>query len=245
MSCPNCRRSLLALVMATLVVATLPLRAEDQTNNLTDNERAAGWKLLFDGKSTTGWRKYQGDSVPEMWTASEGALVFQPQNSKVHGNDIVTQDQYENFELALEWKISEGGNSGIMYRVSESGPFPWTTGPEYQICDNARHADGKRPLTSAASCYAVYAVSRDVTKPAGQWNQTRLVVNGNHVEHWLNGEKVVEYELGSDDWKAKVQASKFRTMPGYGKEAKGHICLQDHGDRVEFRNIKIRVLGEK
>jgi hypothetical protein len=118
------------------------------------------------------------------------------------------------------------------------------TGPEYQLLDNARHADGRNPKTTAASCYALYAPSRDVTKPVGAWNHARLVVCGNQVEHFLNGEKVVSYELGSADWQKRYEASKFKEWPGFGKQPKGHICLQDHGDRIEFRDIKIRILKE-
>src|SRR5262249_60222454 len=141
--------------------------------------------------------------------------------------------------------IAEGGHSCLMYRVSEKFGVPYESGPEYQLLDNAKHSDGKNPLTSAASCYALYAPSKDETKPVGEWNKTRLVVNGHHVEHWLNGKKVVEYELGSADWNKRVKASKFKDLPKFGKEAKGHIDLQDHGNRVEFRNIKIRLLKEK
>lgn len=222
--------------------ARLPADAEDRKpNTLTAYERAQGWKLLFDGETTEGWRKYKGKRVPDSWQVMHGALVLDPKSGKEQG-DLVTVDTYASFELAIEWKISPGGNSGIMYRVREIEPEPWMTGPEYQLLDNARHADGRHRLTSAASCYALYAPSRDVTRPVGEWNQTRIVVDGNHVEHWLNGLQVVAYELGSADWNRRVRASKFRDMPHFGKEPRGHIDLQDHGDRVAFRNIKIRVL---
>jgi hypothetical protein len=225
------------------------IQADDQSGNktpntLTDEERAAGWKLLFDGKTTDGWRAFRGKTMPDKWKVVDGALTFQPKTPG-RGGDIVTNDQYDNFELSLEWKIAPGGNSGIMYRVSESEGAPYLTGPEYQLLDNAKHPDGRRKETSAASCYALYAPSKDMTKPVGQWNQTRLIVNGHHVEHWLNGEKVVEYELGSDDWQKRVQASKFKDQKNFGQEPKGHIDLQDHGDMIAFRNIKIRPLTEK
>jgi hypothetical protein len=156
------------------------------------------------------------------------------------GGDIITIDQFDNFELELEWQIAEGGNSGIMYRVSEDGEEAYYTGPEYQVLDNARHADGQNPLTSAASDYGLYAPIKDVTRPIGEWNAARIVIKGNHVEHWLNDVKVVEYELGSPDWQQRVDASKFKQWPNYGRIPKGHIALQDHGSRVAFRNIRIR-----
>jgi hypothetical protein len=131
-----------------------------------------------------------------------------------------------------------------MYRVSEEKGAPYETGPEYQVLDNANHSDGKDPKTSAASAYALYAPAKDATKPIGEWNKGRIVVNGNHVEHWLNGQKVVEYEFGSDDWNKRVAASKFKGMDRFGKEPKGHIDLQDHGNEVAYRNIKIKVLGD-
>ncbi len=215
--------------------------AEPAPNALTATEKSEGWKLLFDGKTTHGWRAYRGKGVPDAWKVSDGALVVSPKNGQ--GGDIVTDDQYENFDLKFDWKVTPGANSGVMYRVSEKEDAPYLTGPEYQLLDNKRHPDGRKLKTSAASCYDVYAPSEDATKPVGEWNQGRIVVNGNHVEHWLNGKKVVEYDFGSDDWNRHVAAGKFKDVKSYGKEKKGYIDLQFHGDEVAFRNIKIKVLS--
>jgi hypothetical protein len=206
-------------------------------NTLTSEERSQGWALLFDGKTGTGWRGYKQKEMPEGWQVIDGAIV-----GTGKGGDIITTGQYDSFELALDWKIPEGGNSGVMYRVSEEGESTYHTGPEVQILDNHRHRDGKNPLTSAGSCYALYAPTKDVTRPIGSWNELRLVVKGNHVEHWLNGDKIVEYEISSPDWKARVAGSKFKEWPKFGTFPRGHIALQEHGNRVEFRNIKIRPL---
>ena len=201
-------------------------------------EQQAGWKTLFDGKTTAGWRNYKKETVGPGWTVVDGILTRSGENA----GDIITADKYKNFELTLDWRVSEGGNSGIMYRVTEDNDYPWQSGPEMQILDNERHADGKLELTSAGSDFGLYPAPHSATHPAGQWNSVRLVVNGNHVEHWMNGQKVVEYELGSADWKDRVAKSKFNSMPNYGKASEGYIALQDHGDKVEFRNIRIRVL---
>jgi hypothetical protein len=241
-------RFLLLSVVAVAAVFLLPssLRArqaaaapppERPHNTLTDEERAAGWQLLFDGQTTTGWRGFRRDDMPAGWQVANGKLKRVAQ-----GGDIITTEQYGSFELELEWRIETGGNSGIFFHVTEDADHVWQTGPEMQILDNAAHRDGLQPETSAGSNYALHAPTRDVTRPPGEWNRVRLVVHGNHVEHWLNGEKIVEYELGSDDWKARVEASKFRDMPGYGRARSGHIALQDHGDPVAFRNIRIRIL---
>jgi hypothetical protein len=159
------------------------------------------------------------------------------------GGDILTIEQFENFELKIDWRIAPKGNSGIMYRVTETEGAPYMTGPEYQVLDDAGHGDGKSGKTSAGSLYAVYEPSKKVVKPAGEWNSTRIVVNGKKIEHWLNGEKVVEAEIGSDDWNQRVANSKWKSAKRYAQEPKGHIDLQDHGDKVEYKNIKIRVIG--
>ena len=201
-------------------------------------EDQGGWKSLFDGKSTTGWRNYRKETAGPGWTVVNGVLT----RSGEGAGDIITTDRYANFELALDWRVAEGGNSGIFYRVTEDNTYIWQSAPEMQVLDDAKHADGKSPLTSAGSNFALYPAPRGVVRPAGEWNSARLVVNGNHVEHWLNGQKLLEYELGSAEWADRVAKSKFSTMPNYGKAAEGHIGLQDHGDLVEFRNIRIRVL---
>ena len=207
-------------------------------NTLTDAERAAGWQLLFDGVSTTGWRGFRQPSMPAAgWLIADGALTHAD-----GGGDIVTTAEFSNFELTLEWQISAGGNSGIMYRVSEDVDATFLSGPEFQVLDNGRHPDGASALTSAGACYAIYPPTSDVTRPVGSWNLARIVADGTHVEHWLNGVKIVDYELGSADWVARVQASMFRNVPTYGRAAGGPIALQDHGDRVAYRGIKIKRL---
>jgi hypothetical protein len=218
--------------------------ADRRPNTLTKQEQRNGWKLLFDGKTTDGWRTFGGKGIPDVWKVADGALVCSAKNG-TRGGDIVTKDQYGSFELAFEWKVTPGANSGVMYHVTEAEGEPWKTGPEYQVLDNVKHSDGRRPKTTAASCYALYAPSADRTKPVGEWNQARIVVDGNHLEHWLNGQKVVEYDLGSSDWNRRVGASKFKAFGKFGKEPSGHIDLQFHGDEVAFRNIRIRPMDQR
>jgi hypothetical protein len=220
------------LALGTTVTAQMP--------SLTATEKAAGWKLLFDGKSLAGWRAYQSETPPAGWTAANGEL-----SRTGDGGDLMTVEQFDNFELRLEWKITENGNSGIIYRISTDGPFTYSSGPEFQILHNAGHRDGKNALTSAGSNYAVNPPIRDVTRPVGEWNDVRIVVNGNLVEHWMNGVKLLDYEIGSADWEARVKASKFAKMPWYGRAKRGYIALQDHGNLVTYRNIKIRPLGSR
>jgi cytochrome c len=213
-----------------------PPPAEPQ-NLLTDAERAAGWRLLFDGKTGDGWRGWKEDALPAGWAIENGCLV-----RVGPGGDICTVDEFGDFALSLEWRISPGGNSGIFFRASEKFDWCWQSAPEMQVLDNAEHVDGRNPLTSAGSNYALHAPTRDATVPVGFFNQARILVRGSDVEHWLNGEKVVSYELGSPEWEQLVANSKFKSMPHYGRAARGHIVLQDHGDRVWYRNIKIRSL---
>ncbi len=218
----------------TGVVLTAPPPAPQ--NVLTDEERRAGWRLLFDGETTAGWRGFKQAAAPDGWRVEHGELV-----RAADGGDLITAEKFENFELSLEWKVAPGGNSGVFFHVAEDADAVWRTGPEMQILDNDRHADGKNPLTSAGSNYALHAPRSDLTRPVGLWNHARLVVRGAHVEHWLNGTQLFAYEMWTPEWEALVAASKFASMPRYGRERSGHIALQDHGDRVRFRNIKIRV----
>jgi len=226
------------LLVACLVVALPPAaRAQASRNTLTPAERAAGWRLLFDGKTTTGWRGWKMDTLPSGWQVVDGALTRVRRAA-----DIITTEKFKNFELSLEWKIAPNGNSGIFYRASEDDDAIYWSAPEMQVLDDAGHPDGQSRLTAAGSDYGLYPSPAGVVQPAGQWNQVRLVVNGNHVEHWLNGVKVVEYELGTPDWEARVKASKFAPHPHYGRNPEGYIGLQEHDYWVAYRNIKIRVL---
>lgn len=206
---------------------------------LTADEQKAGWRLLFDGESTAGWRGFKSASLPAGWQVKDSALT-----RVAEAGDIVTDEVFRDFELTLEWKVAAGGNSGIMYRVSEAPElkYVWESGPEMQVLDDARHPDGAKPETSAGACYGLYPAPRGIVRPAGEWNRVRIVVQGKRVEHWLNGTRIVQYELGSPDWENRVRKSKFASMPRYGREPAGHIALQDHGDWVAYRHIKIRVL---
>lgn len=199
-----------------------------------------GFAALFDGTSLQGWRNFKGEGPVKGWKVEDRQIVYDGKPGA--RGDLITEKQYTDFELQLEWKISEAGNSGVIFHATEEEDYPWRTGPEMQILDNEKHGDGHSPLTSAGSNYALIAVSQDAVKPALQWNAIRLVVKGSHVEHWLNGIKVVDYHLWSDEWKALVAASKFNDMPNYGMRKSGHIVLQDHSDMVWFRNIRIKEL---
>ena len=207
------------------------------SNMLTDAEREAGWELLFDGRTTDGWRGYMMDSMPDGWEVIDGELT-----RTGPGRDIITTEQFENFDLTLEWKVSWGGNSGIFYRAAEGPEQIYMGAPEMQALDDENHVDGKSALTSAGANYALHPAPRGLARFAGEWNFVRIIVNGDHVEHWMNGVRIVAYELGSPDWEARVAASKFNDWPEYGRASTGHIGLQDHGDRASFRNIKIRRL---
>lgn len=204
------------------------------------------WVELFNGHDLDGWKSYNAGTPSSGWIVEDGAIVLDVDDdtTEMTAGDLITEQQYENFELELEWKISEGGNSGIFYGVREipGQEVAYETGIEMQILDNERHQDGKNPETSAGSCYALYPPSEDVTRPVGEYNQVRLVVDGGHVEHWLNGEKIVEYIIGSDDWNERLANSKFADWEHFARYRKGHIGLQDHSDRVWFRNIRIREL---
>ena len=218
--------------------STTAAAASTGDNTLSAAEQAAGWRLLFDGTTTKGWRGYKSTSMPNGWMVENGTLT-----KTASVDDILTTDQFANFELTLDWKIATGGNAGIFYRGTEEYDHIYWSAPEYQLLDDANAPDGKSRLTSAAAAYALYPPPAGIVKPAGEWNATRIVVNGAHVEHWLNGQKVVQYELWSPDWEAKVKASKFKDWPNYGRAKSGYIAIQgDHNGVLALRNIKIRTL---
>ena len=197
------------------------------------------WLPLFDGRSLEAWRGYKQETMPDGWQVVNGTLARVGQ-----AGDIITREQFENFELRFDWQVETGGNSGIFFGVTEEVDGPvWHSGPEYQVLHNAGHQDGADPITSAGSNYAVHPPSADVTRPAGEWNRARLVVNRGRVEHWMNGAQLLAYELGSADWQSRVAASKHADLPSYGRIQRGHIAIQDHGDPVRFRNIFIRPIN--
>lgn len=216
---------------------------KDARSSLRNEEKSDGWVTLFDGTSMQHWRGFKKDSVPAAWTIEDNAIVLTGKG----GGDLISREKYENFELMLDWKISEGGNSGLFFNVSEDPKFDytWQTGPEMQIIDNEKHPDakqGKNKNRQAGTNYDLHPLAQQAVNPVGEYNTVRLIVNKGHVVHFLNGKKVVEYTLLSPQWESIVKESKFAEMEDYGRYPSGHIALQDHGDKVWFRNIKIRPL---
>ncbi len=224
-------------LVAACFVVTSAARADQPLNALTAQEVSDGWKLLFDGKSTDGWRNFKKDKIGEGWQVVDGALARAAEGA----GDIVTEDEYEAFELVLEYKIGKAGNSGLMYHVSEDEATPWMTGPEIQVQDNKAGHDPQK----SGWLYQLYDADTDATKPAGEWNELRVLITPEKCEQYMNGVKYCEYVKGSDDWNERVAKSKFGSMPKFGKPTKGYICLQDHGDPVAYRNIRIRVIEKK
>ncbi|MDG2265494.1 MAG: DUF1080 domain-containing protein [Candidatus Marinimicrobia bacterium] len=204
------------------------------TNNQDD------WIVLFNGDDISHWREYNKTEFPfDGWAIENGIL-----KTIVGGNrvDIITRELYKDFEFVLEWKASPAGNSGIFYFATEKGDYIWQTAPEMQVLDNDRHPDGKNPLTSAGSLFALIAPNKDVSKKVGEFNEARIVAKKNHIEHWLNGKKILEYDYNSDSIKDLISKSKFASMPLFAKENIGHIGLQHHGEEIWYRNIRIRKL---
>jgi len=224
--------------------------AETPPNTLTAQEMKDGWKLLFDGKTMNGWRGAYMDSLPKKgWEARDGMLIVRESGGgeASFGGDIVTKEEFSSFELKVDFKLTAGANSGIKYFVIEQQPkTPGSAiGLEYQILDDAKHPDAKLGINgnrTLASLYDVMPAHNKKVNPIGEWNHARIVVKGKHVEHWLNGIKVLEYERGGKEFLAHKAESKFKERAGFGEAQKGHILLQDHGNQVFYRNIKIRAL---
>jgi len=231
--------SQLALLVASCTSVGNSVPAASSTSGatpLTSEQRAAGWRSLFDGTSTSAWRGYKQQTLPAGWRIVDGVLT---KTDSV--GDIITKDQFGDFELALDWKLSPGGNAGIFYRGTEQYDHIYWSAPEYQLLDDAGHQDGQSRLTSAGADYGLYPSPAGIVKPADQWNSTLIVVKGNTVQHWMNGQKLLEYELGSPDWEAKVKAAKFAAYPNYGRAKRGYIAIQgDHTGTLSIRNVRIR-----
>jgi cytochrome c len=220
---------------------------EIKHNTLSSKESEEGWELLFDGKTTDGWRNFQSDRIGAAWKVTDGTLMLDNSNQVdgqlIGGGDLVTEEQYQDYELVLEWKIEQGGNSGIIFNVLEEDyERPYHTGPEVQILDNVRHSDGRIETHRSGDLYDMIASKFVTANGPNEWNKVRIISKDGKVSHWQNGYEVVSYEMHTPEWDQMVAESKFKDMPGFGKSKKGHIALQDHGDRVWFRNIKIRQL---
>ena len=237
-------KKIIYLCFTALTIVTM-ISCQNKTvkdNKLTREEKKQGWKLLFDGQTLNGWRPYL-HNITATWVVEDGTLKGLGKGSDSTGY-IISEDQFENFELKLEWKIAPRGNSGILYMVVEDPAYktPYETGPEYQVIDELGWPEPLEEWQKTGANYGMHVAKNKELKPVGEWNTTSIVVNNRHVEHWLNGIKVVEYELWTDEWKELVANGKWKDYPAYGLAKKGHLVLQDHGSNVWFKNIKIREL---
>jgi hypothetical protein len=231
------------------VAATDSVAVEPTFNALSTSEKEAGWELLFDGSTLNGWKRYGADSIGPLWSVKDGMIVCDGtglgEGSGPMGGSLMTLKQYGNFELTADWKISPGGNSGILYHVVEKPEYKhdYDTGPEYQVMDDTGWKDPLRDEQKAGGSYDMYPASANKKlMPVGEWNSSKIIYNNGHVEHWLNGEKVLEFQEGDADYQARYKKSKWVDYPGWNKSKTGSISLQDHGAPVYYRNIKIRAL---
>lgn len=237
------------LISIALVAASCQSKKADQpeeTSKLSasDSLVAKGYTSLFDGTTLNGWRTFK-NKPNNSWEVSAGVLHCKPwiEEGTNERSDLITTEQYENFELVFDWKIPYQANSGVMFRVSEDYDEPYATGPEYQVIDDEDFPGDLKDVQLTAGNYDMHVAENKKMNPSGQWNNSKIVVNGNHVEHWLNGQKTVDYDLYSEDWTKRKNASKWKDFPGYATIKKGHIALQDHSSEVWYRNIGIRVLN--
>jgi hypothetical protein len=232
---------MIRVVYAVLVLLALVACADDPVvssdeciNLLTPEEEAGGWRLLFDGQSLDQWRSYKEPEPDDGWASENGCLTLVG-----YAGDLITRKQFGDFELKLEWRISEAGNSGIFIRGDESGRNIHHTGFEMQVLDNAGHSDAKNPSHRAGAFYDMIVPDHDTSQPVGYWNRVHIIARGPEVEFWLNGRQTAAFTQGSSEWQAMYRNSKFSDRPDYGSLLKGHIGLQDHWDKVWYRNIRI------
>jgi hypothetical protein len=232
------------IILSIFYLSITNICFSQNANTLSKAEKKEGWKLLFDGKSFKGWHNYLKKEVTPKWKVEDGAMFL----SEAGAGNLLTDKKYENFILSLEWKIAKNGNSGVMYRVIEDKLYaePYFTGMEMQILDDAGHPDavrGEGGTHRAGALYDLFPPSDfGAARPVGEWNQVQIVLNNNHLEHWLNGKKVVDCDLAGERWEKALADSKFNGWYDFGKHTQGHIALQDHGDKVWFRNVKIKAL---
>jgi len=235
------------LIMLTACALFCSIGMAQTPNKLTNKEKKQGWKLLFDGKTNAGWHTYLKDTVGSKWQVKDGVIIFDPSQPENGGGDLVTNEEYENYELNLEWKISKGGNSGIIFDIQEDPKYSATylTGPEMQVLDNIDAADNKKQNHLAGSLYDLAGDSTvSKPKPVGEWNQVRLIQNKGHLTFYLNGVKTFEGTIGDEDWNSRIAKSKFSNemFKDFAKVAKGKIALQEHPGSSQWRNIKIKTL---
>jgi hypothetical protein len=248
----------ISLKFSSLILATLLTGACTQSSDsektagadagqteATEPPTEAGWIDLFDGKSLAGWHGYNKTGEVSNWAVQDGALVCLGAAKDAHGGDIVTDQKFDNFELTWDWKVDKGSNSGVMYHVVEGPKYkaPYETGPEYQIIDDIGFPDKLEPWQQAGADYGMQVANeKKKLKPVGEWNTSKIVYNKGHVEHWLNGEKIVEFEANSPEWNKEKTEGKWKDYPDYASVKSGAIALQDHGNKAYFKNIKIKQL---
>jgi hypothetical protein len=221
----------------TIIVSFKPLQAD---NTLSESEKKEGWKLLFDGKSINGWRTYK-NKEQDSWEVVNGQMHTKKEGASKHA-DLITKDQYKDFELTVDWRVDKGANSGIIYHALETHDDSYETGPEYQLIDDNGYEDKLEDWQKSGADYGMHPPSSSAAKPAGEYNRTRIVVKGDHVEHWLNGVKVADFHAWTPEWDKLKKEGKWKDYPDYGVSKTGYIALQDHGGGVWFKNVKIRKL---
>lgn len=226
---------------STVVTAAAAPSANDSINQLSPDEQSGGWSLLFNGQTLDGWRGYQNKPITA-WEAAEGTIHCNGNKKDAPAVDLITDKEYQNFELSIDWKIAPASNSGIMFHVDEKNDATYDSGPEYQIIDDEGWPGKLEDWQHTGCNYAMQVPAHRSVNPVGQWNHTKIVVNNAHVEHWLNGEKILEYDLWSLEWKKQKAAGKWKDVADYGMARTGHIALQYHGGDVWFRNIKLKQL---
>jgi Domain of Unknown Function (DUF1080) len=243
-------QKILSVIIVSMIIFSCSSSKQSMgVNGLTREEKSNGWQLLFDGKSTKGWHKYGNEPVGAAWKIKEGTLVLdttEKENWQTKGGgDILTDEEFDNFHLQLDWKIAKGGNSGIIFYINEDKAkydYPWNTGMEMQVLDNNGHADAKIIKHRAGDLYDLISSSKETVKPLDEWNHAEIKCVNGKLDLYLNGENIVSTTLWNDNWKKLVAGSKFKSMADFGTYKKGRIGLQDHGNEVQFRNIKIRKL---